>query len=92
MALPSVRANVKPWLSPTNAVRDILEYFHTLKEKIVPILRTTPPFLVLIDAIVRNGSSAAPESNNVPPPRGWRNEDLGEGRGGEEGSAGSSED
>ncbi|XP_046899180.1 dnaJ homolog subfamily C member 18 [Hypomesus transpacificus] len=57
-------------------------------QKIYPSTRAR----VLIDAIVRNGSSAAPESNNVPPPRGWRNEDLGEGRGGEEGSAGSSED
>ncbi|KAM3601091.1 uncharacterized protein V6R79_007540 [Siganus canaliculatus] len=32
---------------------------------------------VLIDAIVRNGSSAAPEANHVPPPKGWRDGDLG---------------
>uniref|UniRef100_A0A3Q2PM61 DnaJ (Hsp40) homolog, subfamily C, member 18 n=1 Tax=Fundulus heteroclitus TaxID=8078 RepID=A0A3Q2PM61_FUNHE len=32
---------------------------------------------VLIDAIVRNGGSAPPESNHVPPPTGWRDEDLG---------------
>ena len=31
---------------------------------------------VLIDAILRNGSSAAPEANHVPPPSGWRDEDM----------------
>ncbi|XP_061660386.1 dnaJ homolog subfamily C member 18 isoform X4 [Syngnathoides biaculeatus] len=31
----------------------------------------------LIDAIVKNGSNAAPEANHVPPPRGWRDEDFG---------------
>ncbi|XP_060941520.1 dnaJ homolog subfamily C member 18 [Limanda limanda] len=31
---------------------------------------------VLIDAIVRNGSSEAPETNHVPPPSGWRDEDI----------------
>lgn len=31
---------------------------------------------VLIDAIVRNGSSAAPETNHMPPPTGWRDEDI----------------
>ncbi|XP_056140678.1 dnaJ homolog subfamily C member 18 isoform X2 [Lampris incognitus] len=39
---------------------------------------------VLIDAIVRNGSTAAPEANHVPPPSGWRDEDFekkAEGRG-----------
>lgn len=32
---------------------------------------------VLIDAIVRNGGTAAPEANHVPPPTGWRDEDIG---------------
>lgn len=31
---------------------------------------------MLIDAILRNGSSAAPEANRVPPPTGWRDEDI----------------
>uniref|UniRef100_A0A8D3DF13 J domain-containing protein n=1 Tax=Scophthalmus maximus TaxID=52904 RepID=A0A8D3DF13_SCOMX len=31
---------------------------------------------VLIDAIVRNGGTAAPEANHVPPPSGWRDEDI----------------
>ncbi|XP_068600554.1 dnaJ homolog subfamily C member 18 [Brachionichthys hirsutus] len=31
---------------------------------------------VLIDAIVRNGGAASPEENHVPPPAGWRDEDL----------------
>lgn len=34
-------------------------------------------FAVLIDAIVRNGGTAAPEANHVPPPAGWRDEDIG---------------
>lgn len=34
-------------------------------------------FAVLIDAIVRNGGTAAPEANHVPPPTGWRDEDIG---------------
>lgn len=33
-------------------------------------------FVVLIDAIVRNGGTAAPEANHVPPPTGWRDEDI----------------
>lgn len=32
--------------------------------------------IVLIDAIVRNGGTAAPEANHVPPPPGWRDEDV----------------
>ena len=33
---------------------------------------------VLIDAIVRNGGSGAtPEAGHVPPPSGWRDEDVG---------------
>lgn len=32
---------------------------------------------VLIDAIARNGGTAAPETNHVPPPTGWRDEDIG---------------
>ncbi|KAM9729378.1 dnaJ homolog subfamily C member 18 [Menidia menidia] len=32
---------------------------------------------VLIDAIQRNGGSAFPEANHVPPPTGWRDEDIG---------------
>ncbi|XP_025766654.1 dnaJ homolog subfamily C member 18 isoform X2 [Oreochromis niloticus] len=32
---------------------------------------------VLIDAILRNGGGAAPETNHVPPPTGWRDEDIG---------------
>ncbi|KAM9331725.1 dnaJ homolog subfamily C member 18 [Pholidichthys leucotaenia] len=31
---------------------------------------------VLMDAILRNGSSAAPEMNHVPPPTGWRDKDI----------------
>ncbi|KAK1882650.1 DnaJ like subfamily B member 14 [Dissostichus eleginoides] len=31
---------------------------------------------VLIDAIVRNGGTSAPQSNHVPPPAGWRDEDI----------------
>lgn len=42
-------------------------------EKIFPSTRAR----VLIDAIVRNGSTAHPEANHVPPPRGWRDEDAG---------------
>uniref|UniRef100_A0A3Q4BSY9 J domain-containing protein n=1 Tax=Mola mola TaxID=94237 RepID=A0A3Q4BSY9_MOLML len=34
---------------------------------------------VLIDAIVRSGGTAAPEANHVPPPPGWRDEDIGNG-------------
>lgn len=34
-------------------------------------------FVVLIDAILRNGGGAAPETNHVPPPTGWRDEDIG---------------
>ena len=33
-------------------------------------------FIVLIDAIVRSGGTAAPEANHVPPPPGWRDEDI----------------
>lgn len=33
-------------------------------------------FVVLIDAIVRNGGTTAPQANNVPPPTGWRDEDI----------------
>lgn len=36
-------------------------------------------FVVLIDAIVRSGGTAAPEANHVPPPPGWRDEDIGNG-------------
>lgn len=57
-------------------------------QKIYPSTRAR----VLIDAIVRNGSTSAPEGNHVPPPRGWRNEDFGEERGGEEGSTGPSDE
>lgn len=32
---------------------------------------------VLIDAIVKNGSSASPGADHVPPPPGWRDEDIG---------------
>ncbi|XP_077597404.1 dnaJ homolog subfamily C member 18 [Stigmatopora nigra] len=32
---------------------------------------------VLIDAMVKNGSYAAPEANHVPPPKGWRDDDFG---------------
>ncbi|KAF7643106.1 hypothetical protein LDENG_00244920, partial [Lucifuga dentata] len=32
---------------------------------------------VLIDAIIKNGSTAAPEANHMPPPSGWRDEGLG---------------
>ncbi|XP_053703073.1 dnaJ homolog subfamily C member 18 [Synchiropus splendidus] len=31
---------------------------------------------VLIDAIVRDGGAAAPDTNHVPPPAGWRDEDI----------------
>ncbi|XP_028322176.1 dnaJ homolog subfamily C member 18 [Gouania willdenowi] len=31
---------------------------------------------VLIDAIQRNGSSVNPETNHIPPPAGWRDEDM----------------
>ncbi|KAG7516822.1 hypothetical protein JOB18_041212 [Solea senegalensis] len=31
---------------------------------------------VLIDAIVKNGGSARSEANHVPPPAGWRDEDM----------------
>ncbi|XP_029376085.1 dnaJ homolog subfamily C member 18 [Echeneis naucrates] len=31
---------------------------------------------VLIDAITKNGRSAAPEESHVPPPTGWRDEDI----------------
>jgi len=34
-------------------------------------------FVVLIDAIQRNGGNASPEANHVPPPTGWRDEDIG---------------
>lgn len=34
-------------------------------------------FAVLIDAIVRNGTTTSPEANHVPPPAGWRDEDIG---------------
>lgn len=33
-------------------------------------------FAVLIDAIVRNGDTAAPQANHVPPPTGWADEDI----------------
>lgn len=39
-------------------------------------LDTVFSFAVLIDAIARNGSTAAPEANHVPPPSGWRDEDI----------------
>lgn len=32
---------------------------------------------VLIDAIVKNGSSASARADHVPPPPGWRDEDIG---------------
>ncbi|XP_061595795.1 dnaJ homolog subfamily C member 18 [Cololabis saira] len=32
---------------------------------------------VLIDAILRNGGHPSPEANHVPPPTGWRDEDIG---------------
>ncbi|TKS83017.1 DnaJ -like protein subfamily B member 14 [Collichthys lucidus] len=32
---------------------------------------------VLIDAILRNGGTSASEANHVPPPAGWRDEDIG---------------
>lgn len=32
---------------------------------------------VLIDAIVKNGSSASAGADHVPPPPGWRDEDIG---------------
>lgn len=32
---------------------------------------------VLIDAIVKNGSSASVGADHVPPPPGWRDEDIG---------------
>lgn len=32
---------------------------------------------VLIDAILRNGGTANSETNHVPPPSGWRDEDFG---------------
>lgn len=32
---------------------------------------------MLIDAIVKNGSSASPGADHVPPPPGWRDEDIG---------------
>lgn len=35
-------------------------------------------FTVLIDAILRNGNCAPPETNHVPPPSGWRDEDMDE--------------
>lgn len=31
---------------------------------------------VLIDAILRNGGTTAPETDHVPPPAGWRDEDI----------------
>lgn len=31
---------------------------------------------VLIDAIIRNDGPSSPEANNVPPPTGWRDEDI----------------
>lgn len=31
---------------------------------------------VLIDAILRNGGTTAPETDHVPPPAGWRDEDM----------------
>lgn len=31
---------------------------------------------VLIDAILRNGGATAPETDHVPPPAGWRDEDV----------------
>ncbi|CAB1315971.1 unnamed protein product [Coregonus sp. 'balchen'] len=42
-------------------------------QKIFPSTRAR----VLIDAIVRNGSSAAPEEPHIPPPRGFRSNDEG---------------
>ncbi|KAM4619716.1 dnaJ homolog subfamily C member 18 [Polymixia lowei] len=44
---------------------------------------------VLIDAIIRNGSTAAPKANHAPPPTGWRDEDFGHSN---EGSNASGED
>lgn len=32
---------------------------------------------MLIDAILRNGGTSASEANHVPPPTGWRDEDIG---------------
>ncbi|XP_036823486.1 dnaJ homolog subfamily B member 14 isoform X3 [Oncorhynchus mykiss] len=55
-------------------------------QKIFPSTRAR----VLIDAIVRNGSSAAPEEPHIPPPRGFRsNEEDGDG---EEARRGASEE
>lgn len=31
---------------------------------------------VLIDAILRNGGTTGPETDHVPPPAGWRDEDI----------------
>ncbi|XP_008425271.1 dnaJ homolog subfamily C member 18 [Poecilia reticulata] len=42
-------------------------------QKIYPSTRAR----VLIDAILRNGGSASQETNHVPPPSGWRDEDIG---------------
>ncbi|MEQ2217243.1 hypothetical protein XENOCAPTIV_000653 [Xenoophorus captivus] len=42
-------------------------------QKIYPSTRAR----VLIEAILRNGGSASPEANHVPPPTGWRDEDVG---------------
>ncbi|XP_029925206.1 dnaJ homolog subfamily C member 18 [Myripristis murdjan] len=44
---------------------------------------------VLIDAILRNGNSACPEENHVPPPKGWRDRDFGNAH--EDSSAGADE-
>lgn len=33
-------------------------------------------FVVLIDAIQKNGGSAFSDANHVPPPTGWRDEDM----------------
>ncbi|XP_037124920.1 dnaJ homolog subfamily C member 18 isoform X2 [Syngnathus acus] len=36
-----------------------------------------PLYSLLIDALIKNGSNAAPGANYVPPPKGWRDEDCG---------------
>lgn len=41
-------------------------------QKIYPSTRTR----VLIDAIAKNGAPAGPEANHIPPPTGWRDEDI----------------
>lgn len=56
--------------------RRVSAFLHHLPPELSVDLSRVVLLAVLIDAILRNGGTAAPQADHVPPPSGWADEDF----------------